>query len=44
MERIVEFKKKKDDVSKLAKKKIELMRKAGIVEENLQKYREDVKA
>ena len=43
MERIVKFEKKKESVSQLVRKKIELQRQIGIVEEYLEKYREDVK-
>ena len=43
MERIVKFEKKKESVSQLVRKKIELQRQLGIVEEYLEKYREDVK-
>ena len=43
MERIVEFERKKESVSQLVRKKIELQRQVGIVEEYLKKYREDVK-
>ena len=43
MERIVEFEKKKESVSQLVRKKIGLQRQVGIVEEYLEKYREDVK-
>ena len=43
MERIVKFEKKKESVSQLARKKIELQRQDGIIEEYLKKYREDVK-
>ena len=43
MERIVKFEKKKESVSQLARKKIELQRQVGIIEEYLEKYREDVK-
>ena len=43
MERIVEFEKKKESVSQLVRKKIELQRQVGIIEEYLEKYRKDVK-
>ena len=43
MERIVKFEKKKESVSQLVTKKIELQRQVGIIEEYLEKYREDVK-
>ena len=43
MERIVKFEKKKESVSQLARKKIELQRQVSIVEEYHEKYREDVK-
>ena len=42
MERIVKFERKKESVSQLARKKIELQRQVGIVEEYLEKYK-DVK-
>ena len=42
MEKIVKFERKKESVSQLARKKIELQRQVGIVEEYLEKYR-DVK-
>ena len=43
MEMIAEFEKKKEHVSQLVRKKIELQRQAGIIEEYLEKYRQDVK-
>ena len=43
MEKIVKFEKKKESVSQLARKKIELQRQVGIIEEYLKKYRIDVK-
>ena len=43
MERVVKFEKKKESVSQLVRKKIELQRQVGIIEEYLEKYREDVK-
>ena len=43
MERIAEFEKKKESVSQLARKKIELQRHAGIIKEYLKKYRQNVK-
>ena len=43
MERIVKFEKKKENVSQLVRKKIELQKQVGIIEEYLKKYREDVK-
>ena len=43
MEMIAKFEKKKESVSQLARKKIELQRQAGIIKEYLEKYRQDVK-
>ena len=43
MERIAEFEKKKEHISQLLRKKIELQRHVGIIKEYLEKYRQDVK-
>ena len=43
MERIAKFEKKNVSVSQLVRKKIELQRQAGIIEEYLEKYRQSVK-
>ena len=40
---IAKFEKKEECVSQLVRKKIELQRQAGIIEEYLEKYRQDVK-
>ena len=43
MERIAKFDKKKENISQLVRKKIELQRHVGIIKEYLEKYRQDVK-